>query len=64
MGGVTPTKGDFLVGERDQSVIGDGYAMSVTAQITEYILGASEGSLQPLGVFAIGFEKLVEPMGL
>src|ERR1700674_2505821 len=42
MGGVTPAKGDFLVGERDQSVVGDGYAMSVTAQIAEHILWASE----------------------
>ncbi len=40
--GVTPTKGDFLVGEGDQSVIGDGYAMGVTAQITEHMLRASE----------------------
>jgi hypothetical protein len=44
MGGVTPAKGDFVVGERDQSVVGDSHAMSVTAQITEHILGASEGS--------------------
>src|SRR5467141_3598813 len=43
MGGVTPAKGDFLVGEGDQSVVGDGYAMSVTAQIAEHILGAAEG---------------------
>src|SRR5258707_2905700 len=46
MGGVTPAKGDFLVGERDQSVVGDGYAMGVTAQIAEHILGASEGRLR------------------
>jgi hypothetical protein len=46
MGGVTPAKGDFLVGERDQSVIGDGYTMSVTAQIAEHIVGASEGSFR------------------
>src|SRR5467141_4489936 len=46
MGGVTPAKGDFLVGERDQSVIGDGHAMSVTAQITEHVLRASEGSFR------------------
>ena len=42
MSGVTPTKGDFLVGEGDQSVIGDGYTMGVTAQITEHMLRASE----------------------
>jgi hypothetical protein len=28
MGGVTPAKGDFVVGERDQSVVGDSHAMS------------------------------------
>jgi len=43
MSGVTPAKGDFLVGEGDQSVVGDGYAMGVTTQIAEHILGASEG---------------------
>jgi hypothetical protein len=42
MSGVTPTKGDFLVGEGDQSVIGDGYTMGVTTQITEHMLRASE----------------------
>src|SRR5260370_36693044 len=42
MSGVAPAKGDFLVGEGDQSVIGDGHAMGVTAQITEHILGATE----------------------
>jgi hypothetical protein len=30
--------------ETRRSVVGDGHAMSVTAQITEHILGASEGS--------------------
>ena len=43
MSGVTPAKGDFLVGERNQSVVGDSYAMGVTAQTAEHILGASEG---------------------
>jgi hypothetical protein len=46
MGRVAPAKGDFLVGERDESVVGDGYAMGVTAQIAEHILGASEGSFR------------------
>src|ERR1700682_4704909 len=43
VGGVPPAKGDFLVGEEEQAVVGDGYAMSVAAQITKHILGASEG---------------------
>src|SRR6267378_3173435 len=42
MSGVTPAKGDLLVGEGDQSVVGDGYAMGVTAQIAEYMLRPSE----------------------
>ena len=42
MSGVTPAKGDLLVGEGDQSVVGDGYAMDVTAQIAEYMLRPSE----------------------
>src|SRR5260370_23339910 len=42
VGGVPPAKGDFLVGEGEQAVVGDGYAMSVAAQITKHILGASE----------------------
>ena len=43
VGGVPPAKGDFLVGEGEQAVVGDGYTMSVAAQITKHILGASEG---------------------
>src|SRR5258707_15270478 len=42
MSGVTPAKGDLLVGEGDQSVVGEGYAMGVTAQIAEYMFRASE----------------------
>ena len=43
VGGVPPAKGDFLVGEGEQAVVGEGYTMSVAAQITKHILGASEG---------------------
>lgn len=46
VGGVTPAKGDFLVGEGNQSVVRYGYAMGVTAQIAEHILWASEGSFR------------------
>jgi hypothetical protein len=42
MSGVTPAKRDLLVGVGDQSVVGDGYAMGVTAQIAEYMLRPSE----------------------
>ena len=41
--GVPPTKGDLAVGQRDQSMVGDGHAMGVAAEILEHILGAAEG---------------------
>ncbi len=40
---VPPTKGDLAVSQRDQSMVGDGDAVSVTAEILEHILGAAEG---------------------
>jgi hypothetical protein len=43
--GVAPTKGNLLVGQGDESVVGDGDAMGVAAQILEHILGATEGWL-------------------
>ena len=39
-------KGSFLIGEGDQSVVGDGYAMGVTAQIAEHVLWSSERSFR------------------
>jgi hypothetical protein len=45
VGGIAPTKGDLSVGKRDQSMVGDGHAMSVTAQIAEHIFWASERTL-------------------
>ena len=45
--GIAPAKRDLVIGERDESVVGDGDAMGVVAQITERMLGASEG---PFGV--------------
>jgi hypothetical protein len=41
MSGVAPAKGDLLVGKRFEPLVGDGDAMGVTAQITEYMLRAS-----------------------
>jgi len=41
--GVSPTKGDLAVGQRDQAMVGDGHSVGVTAQILEHILGAAEG---------------------
>ncbi len=40
--GIAPTKRNLPISKRDQSMVGDGYAMSVTAQITEHMLWASE----------------------
>src|SRR5271169_1718742 len=42
---VPPAKGDLAVGQRDQSMVGDGDAMGVTAEIVEHILAAPEGWL-------------------
>ena len=42
---VPPAKGDLAVGQRDQSMVGDGDAMGVAAEIVEHILGAAEGRL-------------------
>ena len=41
--GVSPTKGDLAVGQRDQAMVGDGHAMGVTAEILEHIFGAAKG---------------------
>ena len=46
MSGVTPAKGDLLVDQGNESMVGDGHAMSVKAEIVEHILGAAEGWLR------------------
>ena len=40
---IAPTKGDLAVGQRYQSMVGDGDAVGVTAEILEHIFGAPEG---------------------
>jgi len=42
--GVAPTKGNFLLDQRDESMVGDGDAMGVAAQIAERMLGTTEGA--------------------
>ena len=42
--GIAPAKGDLIIGERDESVVGDGDAVGVVAQVTERMLSASEGA--------------------
>jgi len=41
--GVSPAKGDFIALQGDQAVIGDRHAVGVAAEITENVLGATEG---------------------
>src|ERR1035441_2770802 len=45
MRGVSPAKGDVAIGESDQSGVGDGDAMSVSAEIAQHMLRSSEGRL-------------------
>jgi hypothetical protein len=42
MRGITPAEGDFAFGKRDQTMIRDGYAMGVAAQILEYMFWSTE----------------------
>jgi len=43
--GVSPAEGDLVVLEGGQTVIGDGHAVGVAAEITENLLGTAEGRL-------------------
>lgn len=43
---VAPTKRDLPINERDQSMVGDGHAMGVAAQILEHKLWATAGWFQ------------------
>ena len=45
--GIAPAKGDLVIDERNESMVRDSHAMSVVAQVTERLPGASEG---PFGV--------------
>src|ERR1035441_1442545 len=61
VGRVAPTEGDAALGQRDQSVIGDRYAMGVTAQIAQCLFGSAE---RTLGIdHPIGAEQRAEPGG-
>jgi hypothetical protein len=39
--GVTPAEGNLAVGQRDQAMVGDGDAVSVAAEILQYVLGSA-----------------------
>jgi len=45
MGIVSPAKGDAIVLEGHETMVGDGYAMSVAGQVVENMFGAAEGWL-------------------
>jgi len=45
MCGIAPSEGDVAMVERDQSVVGDGDAVGVSAEIAQGMLGSSEGAL-------------------
>ena len=41
--GVSPAEGDVAVGESNQSVVGDGDAVGVGAEIAQHVFGSAEG---------------------
>src|SRR6516165_8893940 len=43
VGGVAPAKGDLVVGQRNQAMVGDSNTVSIAAEILEHILRATEG---------------------
>jgi hypothetical protein len=45
--GISPAEGDFAIGQSDEPAVGDGDAMSVSAEIAQHMLRSSEG---PLGI--------------
>ena len=44
--GIPPAKNDLAIAEGDETMVGDGYAMGVAAQILQHIVGATEGGLE------------------
>ena len=43
MGGVAPAKGNLVLIERDQAVVGNGDAMGIAAEVLENMFGTSKG---------------------
>jgi hypothetical protein len=43
---IAPAESDLAVAEGDQTVVGDGHAMGVAAEIVHDVFGAAEGTLQ------------------
>ena len=44
--GITPAKSHLAIGKGDQSMVGDGHAMGVAAEILQHIFGAAKGTFQ------------------
>ena len=44
--GIPPAKSYLASAEGDETMVGDGHAMGVAAQILQDILGATEGALE------------------
>jgi hypothetical protein len=42
VGGVSPAEGDLVTGEGNETMVGDGHTMGVSAQVVEDVLGAPE----------------------
>jgi hypothetical protein len=45
VGIILPAKGNLVVLERYQAVVGDGHAMGVASEITQHMMRATEGRL-------------------
>lgn len=43
VGGVTPAKGNLVVRQCDQAMVGDGDAVGKAAEILQQVLGSTEG---------------------
>ena len=43
--GISPAEGDLAIGQSDQPGVGDGDAVSVSAEIAQHMFGSSEGRL-------------------
>lgn len=41
--GVPPTEGDVVVGQREESMVGDGNSMCIAAEVAQNMLGTAEG---------------------
>ena len=59
--GIAPAKSDHAIGESNESMVGNRYAMGVLAEITKRVLGAAEGAFCINHPF--GAEQRAQPCG-